>query len=199
MFLFYFYQNNWEKALPQLKTDPRFNNSPLPLNQRVNLFHAHLSRLREKQISSLHDLFEAHAHSLATAFDGLPLDTILSSAPVAKLGYDVELLEQQFNRWQRERTAAARIAFDEMISENSFVEFWGRLGKIGGESVNSGLRMDGEDIGEGGDSEEKVDMKALAKTVDIKEMEKVLKNDKRFIMFDHVPEQRERWLRVSGK
>lgn len=24
-------------------------------------------------------------------------------------------------------------------------------------------------------------------------------NDKRFIMFDHVPEQRERWLRVSGK
>jgi hypothetical protein len=146
----------------------------------------------------------------------LPLDTILSSAPVTKLGYNVELLEQQFNKWQRERTTAARIAFDKMMSENSFVEFWGRLGKIGGESVNSGLQMDGEDIGEGGDGDEKVDMKALAKTVDIKEMEKVLKvfpvylfsscfeltffqNDKRFIMFDHVPEQRERWLRVSGK
>jgi transcription elongation regulator 1 len=144
------------------------------------------------------------------------LDTILSSAPVTKLGYDVEILRQQFNKWQRERTAAARIAFDEMLSENLFVEFWGRLGKIGGESVNSGLRMDGEDIGEGGDGDEKVDMKALAKTVDIKEMEKVLKvfpvyfficrfeltfsqNDKRFIMFDHVPEQRERWLRVSGQ
>lgn len=161
--------------MPQLKTDPRFNNSPLPLNQRIHLFHAHISRLREKQISVLRELFEVHAHSLATAFNDLPLDTILSSAPVAKLGYDVELLEQQFNKWQRERTTAARIAFDKMMSENSFVEFWGRLGKIGGESVNSGLRMDGEDIGEGGDGDEKVDMKALAKTVDIKEMEKVLK------------------------
>ena len=186
------------------------------MNQRLHLFHAHISRLRERQIINLRDLFEAHAQSLATAFDRLPLDTILSSTPVTKLGYDIGLLEQEFDKWQRERTTAARVAFDEMMSENSFVEFWGRLSKIGGEGVNGGLRMDGEDIGEGGDGDERVDMKALAKTIDIKEMEKVLKvfpvyffvsrfeltssqNDKRFNVFDHVPEQRERWLRVSGK
>lgn len=60
-----------------------------------------------------------------------------------------------------------------MMKENSFVEFWGRLRKMGDQGIGSGLQIDDEDIGE--ESEEKVDMKALAKNVDIKEMEKVLK------------------------
>ena len=171
-----------------------------------------MSRLREKQLVNLHSVFETHSPSLATTFNSLPLNTILSSAPAVKLGYDDEQLENEFNRWQRERTTACRAAFDEMMEENSFVEFWGRLSKIGGQGVNGGLEIDAEDIGETG--EEKVDMKTLAKNVDIKEMEKVLKvsrklrsptvlfsnpfqNDKRYIMFDHVPEQRERWIRVS--
>ncbi|KAF8974761.1 Hsp90 protein-domain-containing protein [Flammula alnicola] len=191
-----FLQTTWEKALPQLKTDPRFTNSPLALNRQVHLFHTHTSQLRAKQISNLRALFEAHAPSLATAFSALPLEIILSTAPVTRLALDAEQVEAEFDKWQRERTNAARIAFDEMMAENSFVEFWGRLGKIGGESVSGGLKIDGEDIGEAGDEDEKVDMKALAKSVDIKEMEKVLKNDKRYIMFDHVPEQRERWLRM---
>ena len=29
-------------------------------------------------------------------------------------------------------------------------------------------------------------------------MERIYQNDKRYIMFDHVPDQRERWLRVSA-
>ncbi|KAF8175377.1 hypothetical protein BJ912DRAFT_1024508 [Pholiota molesta] len=169
-------QTTWDQALPQLKTDPRFTNSPLPLNRQVHLFHTHISHLRAKQLNNLHGLFEAHAPSLATAFDSLPLGTILSSAPATRLGFKEE---------QRERTSAARIAFDEMMSENAFVEFWGRLGKIGGEGVSDGLKIGGEDIGEAGEEDEKVDMKALAKSVDIREMEKVLKNDKRYIMFNH--------------
>ncbi|KAF8978779.1 hypothetical protein BDQ17DRAFT_1265314, partial [Cyathus striatus] len=102
-----------------------------------------------------------------------------------------------FAKWQRERTSEARKAFDEMLSENSFVEFWGRLGKIGGDSIENGLKVDNEDIGEEeGEGIAKVDMKALAKNIDIREMEKVLKNDKRYIVFNHIPEQRELWLRV---
>lgn len=62
-----------------------------------------------------------------------------------------------------------------MLSENSFVEFWGRLGKLGGEGVDGGVKADdtGEDEGEGGGG--KVDMKVLAKKVDLEEMEKVLR------------------------
>lgn len=58
-------------------------------------------------------------------------------------------------------------------------------------------------------------MKALAKNVDAEDVEKVLKvdfprmtrklvadltgkNDRRYTMFDHVPEQRERWIKVKN-
>lgn len=62
-----------------------------------------------------------------------------------------------------------------MMAENSFVEFWGRLGKIGGEGVDGGVKADeiGEDEGEafGG----KVDMKVLAKNIDVSDIEKVLR------------------------
>jgi heat shock protein beta len=93
---------------------------------------------------------------------------------VTKLGLDIYQLEQEYDKWQRERTTTARAAFDEMLIENSFVEFWGRLNKIGGEGVDGGVRADdlGEDEGEGGGG--KVDMKSLAKKVDLGEMEKVL-------------------------
>ena len=204
-------QGSWNDVLPQLKTDPRFTNSQLPLNHKLRLFHAHVDELKAKHLSNLHALFSSHASSLATPFKALPITSILSSLPVTKLGYDVRKLEDVYDHWQRERTQEARLAFDEMLNENAFVEFWGRLGKIGGKGVDEGIKAD--DIGE--DSEEIVDMKALAKTVDLKEMVKVLKaslysfciarsrthsfvqNDKRYLMFDHVPDQRERWLRVS--
>lgn len=101
----------------------------------------------------------------------------MSALPVQKLGYSERKVEDEFERWQRERNQKARSAFDEMLSENAFVEFWGRLGKIGGEGVGGGVKMDeegmAEDEGEGGGG--KVDMKALAKNVDVKEMVSVLK------------------------
>lgn len=100
---------------------------------------------------------------------------MLSSLPVTKLELDIHRLEREYDIWQRERTTEARQAFDEMLSENAFVEFWGRLGKIGGDGVDGGVAAEdlGEDEGEGGGG--KVDMKALAKNVDLKEMERVLK------------------------
>jgi hypothetical protein len=92
------------------------------------------------------------------------------------LGFDVFKLEEEFDRWQRTRTTEARRTFDDMLLENSFIEFWGRLSKLGGEGVDGGVKRDDdgdEDEGEGGGGN--VDMKRLAKTVDITEMEKVLK------------------------
>ncbi|KAG2056445.1 HSP90-domain-containing protein [Suillus hirtellus] len=193
-------QATWESIRPQLQTDPRFNHSPLPVNQQLHLFHTHMSQLQMKHLAGLHSLFQAHAPSLATPFSALPLESILKSLPVTKLAFDTRDLQQEYDKWQRERTYECRKAFDEMLAENSFVEFWGRLGKIGGEGVEGGVKADdlGEDEGEGFGG--KVDMKALAKSVDLSDIEKVLKNDKRYIMFEHVAAQRERWLRdyVAG-
>ena len=90
------------------------------------------------------------------------------------MGFNKRDLEHEFERWQRERNTEARKAFDEMMGENSFIEFWGRLGKIGGAGVDSSIQND--DIGEEEkEDEERVDMKKLAKGVDVKEIVKVLK------------------------
>jgi heat shock protein 90kDa beta len=126
-------------------------------------------------MDSLRTLFESYASSLASDFSVLPLSSLLASLPVTKLGFDAKTLESEFGKWQLERTHDARKAFDEMLAENSFVEFWGRLGKIGGEGVDGGVKADeiGDDEGEGGGG--KVDMKVLAKSVDVGDMEKVLK------------------------
>jgi len=72
-------------------------------------------------------------------------------------------LEQNFDIWQRKRLQDARKSFDEMLTENSFVEFWGRLGKIGGKGIDDSIGTDDIEESEG----EKVDMKTLAKHVDV--------------------------------
>ncbi|KAJ7129695.1 Hsp90 protein-domain-containing protein [Mycena epipterygia] len=206
-------QMTWEVVMPLLSVDPRFRNSPLSPNTQINLFHAHVGHLRAKHMTGLYALFEAHAPTLATTFETLPIPSLLGALPATKLGLDARSLEHEFEKWQRERTNESRKAFDEMLAENSFIEFWGKLKKIGGEGVDGGVKADeleDEDEGEGGGG--KVDMKGdflnfvlptlltsaqvLAKSVDVVEVEKVLKNDKRYIMFDHVPDQRERWIKT---
>lgn len=166
------YQVTWETVLPQLQTDPRFVNSPLPPNQQLHLFHAHVNALRAKHLETLQALFASHAPALNTPFTALPVATLLSSPPALKLGFDVDQLEREFDKWQRERWTASRAAFDQMLGENTFVEFWGRLGKMGDKGVN--FSITNEDLGDD-DDEAQVDMKALAKGVDLKEMIKVLK------------------------
>lgn len=164
-------QVKWDDVLSQLEKDPRFTRSFLPLNQQLHLFHAHVGQLRAKHLTNLHALFASHASLLNTRFTDLPVASLVASLPATKLGYDVRALEEEYERWNRERVQEARHEFDNMLAENSFVEFWGRLGKIGGQGVDKTIKAD--DIGE--DDEEIVDMKALAKTVDLKETVKVLK------------------------
>jgi len=114
----------------------------------------------------------------------LPLDSLLSSLPVTKLGFNKRDIEHEFERWQRERNTEARKMFDEMMGENSFIEFWGRLGKIGGAGVDNSIQND--DIGEEDNEDgERVDMKKLAKGVDVKEIVKVLKVWQGYQVFPH--------------
>lgn len=132
-------------------------------------------------MTDLQGLFQSHSPSLATLFSGLPLDSLLKSLPATRLGCDIYQLEHEYHRWQKERATTAKAAFDEMLTENSFVDFWGRFNKIGGEGVDGGIKADdlGEDEGEGGGG--KVDMKTLAKKVDLAEMEKVLRVSLKYI------------------
>jgi hypothetical protein len=168
-------QVTWDAVLPQLKRDPRFSRSLLPKNQQANLFRSHVGQLRSKYLNTLYSLFEAEAPSFASSFSSFPASSLLSSQPVIKLGMDIDVLQREFEKWQRERTAQARKDFDEMLNENSFLNFWTRLRKIGGDGVDGGVEAEdmGEDEGEGGGG--KVDMKVLAKSVDVEEIEAVLR------------------------
>ena len=148
----------------------------MSLGHQRHLFQAHVSQLRAKHLDNLHELFLSNSPSLATQFTSLPVSSLLSSLPATKLGCDVFKLEQEFDSWQLTRTTEARESFNDMLHENSFVEFWGRLRKVGGEGAEGGVKRDDdgdEDEGEGGGGN--VDMKKLARNVDITEMEKVLK------------------------
>lgn len=141
----------------------------------MHIFHSYMDQLRAKHLGNLHSLFEAHAPLLATAFCDLPVESLLRSSPATKLALGDQGLEREFEKWQRERGHDARKAFDAMLAENAFVEFWGRLGKLGGEGVAGGVEAEnlGEDEGEGFGG--KVDMKAMAKNVDLDDIVKVLK------------------------
>ncbi|CAE6370728.1 unnamed protein product [Rhizoctonia solani] len=216
----------WDSSLPTLESDPRFQHASqvLPIGAQRAKFAAHVEHLRARYISQLHALFEAHMTGLNMPAEALP-KSVRGSLPAVKLGFVTDDLEKEgpgddqdmvddedtsksrarlnqglaneYARWQRGKVTEARLAFDALLGENSFVEFWGRLAKMGGEGVNGGVPIDEDDEeneeGEGGGG--KVDMKALAKNVDVSEMEKVLKHDKRYTIFDHVPEQREQWIR----
>ncbi|OBZ70179.1 hypothetical protein A0H81_09872 [Grifola frondosa] len=87
-------QVTWDSVLPQLKTDPRFTRSPLPLNQQLHLFHSHVAALRGKHLSNLHAIF------LSDEFTGYELHLVTSVvdtlfATAIKLGFDINRLEQE--------------------------------------------------------------------------------------------------------
>ncbi|KAH8111363.1 hypothetical protein DFH11DRAFT_1690413 [Phellopilus nigrolimitatus] len=157
-----------------------------------------------KHISALHAIFAAHAPALDTTFSALPVSSIQASLPAVKLLLDKEhdenarALEGEYRTWRAARGSQAEREFQEMLDENAFVEFWGRVRKMK-EEGEGGMKVDvgAEDLaGEEGDGEDKIDLKALAKSVDVREIERVLKNDKRYTVFDHIPEQREKWIRA---
>ncbi|KAF8325429.1 uncharacterized protein EI90DRAFT_3072830 [Cantharellus anzutake] len=150
---------------------PRFASSPLAIAQKQQLFAQHAAHLNTKYQTALDALFLQHAPSLSTIFDDLPpssTESLDASLPAQKLGI-------HFDVWMRRRTGQARRDFDALLHENSFVEFWGKVKK---------LRADGEDI------------KTLAKSISENEMDRVLKNDQRYRAFDHLPEERMRWVKV---
>lgn len=214
-------QTNWSDSLHHLSTDPRYINSLLPIHVQQRLFNTHLDHLRQKHFSSLHSLFTAHSSTIQPL--GLGLDkkfsslnpefvkSFNSSLPVTKLQLSRSEIEREFDTWQTERYKTARREFEELLSENNFLEFWGKLGKsvIKSETVGRGaadigqneqkamqVKIGNEDlVGEEDEEASAKDQREMAKNIDVTEVERVLKNDKRYRVFDYIPDQREQWLR----
>ncbi|KAG8875393.1 hypothetical protein FRB97_005156 [Tulasnella sp. 331] len=195
-------------SLELLSRSPVFTRSHLPQTQRVNIFNGHVEKLCQKQLSALHAVFEGYTPGLDAQFKDLP-PSVAKSVPAVKLGLESDDpatergLRRIYDEWQTNRTKRARVEFDELLGENSFVEFWGGLGKMddgkgGGDGTvvpgvdSTDEKEEGEE-GEGGGG--RADLKALAKSIGGRQIEDVLKHDRRYRVFNHVPQEREQWIK----
>lgn len=142
----------------------------------------HLSHIVGKHRTALQALFLTYAPLLSATFSSLPAETKASldkSLPATKLGLrsDDGSMHRVFDEWMSNRTSTSRHDFQKLLEENSFVEFWGKVGKIEGKS--DGNMIPGDDDDDAMDEAEqaggKADLKALAKGITEKEIERVLK------------------------
>lgn len=179
-------QATYQSSVELLSRSPIFARSSLPTSQRINLFNSHTAKLRDKQLAALYALFEAHTPGLDGQFKDIP-PSIGKSAPAIKLGLegDEREIRRIYDAWQEDRNKRARKEFDELLSENQFVEFWGGLAKQAKEKEGqgSGTIIPGVDAVDDGDEEDqegeggggKADLKALAKGIGGRQIEDVLK------------------------
>lgn len=148
----------------------------------MDLFAAHVARLRERQVSALHTLFESYTPGLNAQFKDLP-DSVFTSAPSVKLGMDRHRSELRYlwEDWQSARNVKARKDFNDLLEENQFVGFWAgvkRMGKEGDGTLIPGVDAEDDDVdmeteGEGGGG--RADLKALARGIGGKQISDVLK------------------------
>lgn len=182
---------SWEDAKLILQQDRRFSHPGLGMGDKQRLFEAHRSRLGGKRDNALHTLFAQHAQ-LDTPFDVVyPL--IVDDPIVARLGLDARGLEERYDQWILQREEKARAEFIELLNENKFVDFWGRMRK---KEVDEGASKIKDDEMEEEEEEGKPrNIIDLAKKIDLGEIKSILRRDRRYRQFDHVPEEREQWLR----
>jgi transcription elongation regulator 1 len=179
----------WEEVLPVLQQDHRYSHPALREGDKRRVFEGHIERIRETKADALSSLF-AQNSTLETEFGDI-YDKIAEDPLVQRLGLGAGALEERFNAWKRAREMAARAEFYELLRENNFVEFWGRMRNKVLDETATKVKQDEEDVEEG------MDVTALAKQVDLAEIKSILRRDKRYRQFDHIAEERETWLRVS--
>lgn len=177
-----FTQSSYYELEPTFSKHQRFASSPLPSAQKQRLFVQHTIHIAAKYRTALEALFLHHAPLLSATFTSLPeasVKSLESSLPATKLGLRSNdgSMHRAFDQWMTHRTGTARQDFQKLLEENSFVEFWGKVGKIEGRAADGGI-VPGEDddlTDEGEQGGGKADLKTLARVITEKEVERVLK------------------------
>ena len=170
---------SFEAASAFLANDPRFNHPSLTPFDKQRMFNEHIGRLGSKRSNALHQLFASHAPELNTPFDSV-YAAIADDPVVKRLNLSPSGLEDRYESWKAAREVEARRAFEEMLGENSFVEFWGSMRKKRlEEKEEKGEKGEGEEeeeeeddgLGEGAAA----DLAAMARKIDLDEIKSVLR------------------------
>ncbi|WWC70304.1 uncharacterized protein I206_104254 [Kwoniella pini CBS 10737] len=192
----------WSDASQFLSSDSRFNNPSLHPRDKQRIFSQHIERISSKRSNELHQLFESNTPSLDTKYDDV-YPKIVEDPIIKRLGLQGDNLENQWKIWLRNKESIARREFDEMLGENSFIEFWGKMRKKNLDENALNVKIDDQfaeaeglrDIVGEDDDNEKKNINDMAKQINLSEIKSVLRRDKRYRQFDHIPEKRESWLR----
>jgi transcription elongation regulator 1 len=144
-------------------------------------------------------VFERYAPALDTHRDDVLAQTMhddaLAHPPLSVYRHEPDKLDAAYEEWKRARQDKAKRAFDEMLRESAFVEFWGRMKKVSAETRRDQKQGAKKEEEEEEEEEEEVMLVDMARTVDLDQIQAVLGRDARFRAFRHVPEQREAWIR----
>ncbi|GAA5968989.1 hypothetical protein JCM11641_000802 [Rhodosporidiobolus odoratus] len=182
----------FEDLVPTLSRDPRFDAPSLYPPDKRRLFDQHQQKLYRTRLSDVESLFAQHSPKLTTPFHSV-LPSISSDPHVTRLvSQDFDSLERLYDSWLNKRTQKARQDFTQMLKENAVVEHWGRLKKLEKREEVKLIEEEGKRNDES--DEEEMGVREMAEQVDMKAIHAVLKQDKRYLEIDHMPEERHRWL-----
>ncbi|GAA6056664.1 hypothetical protein JCM3770_006335 [Rhodotorula araucariae] len=182
----------FEDVAPSLSRDPRFDAPALHPSDKRRLFEQHQQKLHRSRVADVEALFAANSPKLTTPFHAV-LPAISSDPHVARLvGSDFDALEALYGAWLARRTQTARGEFTQMLRESPILEHWGRMRKLEKHEKPALIGQEGTRNDESDDEE--ADTREMAEQIDLKAIHAVLKNDKRYLEFDHVPEERARWV-----
>ena len=134
-----------------------------------------MNRLMSKRSNALHNLFESNTTDLQTSFDKV-YPAIADDPIVKRLDLSPSALEDRWNAWKRTLETSARASFDEMLGENSFIEFWGKMRKKTLDEKALAVKEEdemeeGEGMGDGGAA----DLTAMGRQIDLEEIKSVLR------------------------
>lgn len=185
------HNSSWEDEESQLSNDPRFQSAALSLADKKDLFRDHQKALYDKRLSAFHSLLDTMT-SLDSSFGELE-PAIKNDPRATRLSTDEEELRRLFEDYLTDKIANAKRNFEQLLKENSFVEFWGRVkrGEIAlpaDEEVPNKAEdeSDDEDAADGRVKLEKADT-----GTDLSEIRAVLSNDRRYTDMDPLAEERE--------
>jgi len=165
-------QIRWEDVQPSLAKDGRYDLPGLTDGARRHLFQEYISTLRTKRTNNLEMIFDSNAPQLDTSFaDVFP--KIAEEADVKRIGSESRVAEL-YSTWQRKRKTQAYQDFNELLKENSFVDFWGRLKKEGNKNQHEVNGFGNADEDEQSQNDQ-IDVRTMSKQIDLTEIKAVLK------------------------
>ncbi|CAB4396689.1 hypothetical protein RhiirA1_417967 [Rhizophagus irregularis] len=166
------HETTWELKKPDLHKDSRFHGHGLEDKDRERLFQEHIDDIYQKRLKSYHNLLDQHVQ-LDTTW--LEIQSVIKEdIRSVRLSKNEKLLEELFDKYLIQRIEVAKKEFKELLRENQFVEYRTRMIKLSEDGATD----------ETGTSKEK------ARALSLEEIHDVLKEDKRYLVLNTMPDVR---------